>query len=79
MKKNKLPFYPKIYTICTDGSTINTNYIYKKEDVYLNPDIKSNNIWLPELTDKELENLSDKSSKFENYDFNFESLIKKNS
>ena len=75
MKKNKLPFYPEISLICTDGSTIQTNFLYFKDDFYLNPDIKSNASWLPELENAELDGLSSKSSKFKKYEFNFESLV----
>tara|TARA_R110001592_G_scaffold150202_5_gene376018 strand:+ start:3633 stop:3872 length:240 start_codon:yes stop_codon:yes gene_type:complete len=75
MKKNKIPFYPQISLICTDGSTIQTNFLYYKEDFYINPDIKSNTLWLPEVENINLEGLSSKSSKFKKYEFNFESLI----
>jgi hypothetical protein len=75
MQNNKIPYYPKTTLICTDGSTINTTFLYSKDDFYLNPDIKSNNIWLPEIDAIELEGLSGKSSKFENYEFDFESLV----
>jgi hypothetical protein len=75
MKKQIISFYPQISLIGTDGSTIPTNFIYYKEDFYINPDIKSNTLWLPELNKAELEGLSTKSSKFEKYDFNFESLV----
>jgi hypothetical protein len=77
MKKKKIPFYPQIPLICTDGSTIETNFLYFKDDFYINPDLKSNSLWLPKLNSVELEKLSSKSSKFDKYNFNFESLIKK--
>ncbi len=77
MKKQKLPFYPQISLICTDGSTLPTTFLYFKDGFYVNPDIKSNPLWLPEIENTELETLSSKSSKFEKYEFNFESLIKK--
>ena len=75
MKKNKIPFYPQISLICTDGSTIQTNFLYSKDDFYINPDIKSNPLWLPEVKTTELEGLSSKSTKYANYEFNFKSLI----
>ena len=77
MKKNKLPFYPKISLICTDGSTIETNFLYSKDDFYINPDLKSNTLWLPEIENTELDGLQSKSSKFDKYSFSFESLITK--
>jgi hypothetical protein len=77
MKKNKIPYFPETSIICTDGSTLKTNFLYSKEDFYINPDIKSNSMWLPEIDNFELEGLSNKSSKFDQYEFNFESLIKK--
>jgi hypothetical protein len=77
MKKNKLPFYPRVSFICTDGSTIETNFLHFKDAFYIKPDIKSNNLWLPKLENIDLNSLSSKSSKFDNYEFNFESLISK--
>ena len=76
MKKTNIPYYPETTLICTDGSTIPVTFPYTKQDFYINPDIKSNPIWLPDLQEVELEGISDKSSKFENYAFDFESLIK---
>ncbi len=76
MKKNKIPYYPEISLICTDGSTIKTNFLYSKDDFYINPDIKSNSLWLPEVKNTELEGLSSKSTKYENYEFNFKSLLR---
>jgi hypothetical protein len=75
MKKNKIPFHPQIALICTDGSTIQTDFVHYKNEFYIKPDIKSNSLWLPELDNAELEGLSSKSSKFKNYEFNFESLV----
>jgi hypothetical protein len=75
MKKKKIPFYPKIYFVCTDGSTIQNDFLYYKDDFYLNPDIKSNALWLPEIEGADLEKLSHKSTKFAKYEFNFKSLI----
>jgi hypothetical protein len=75
MKKNKIPFYPQVFLICTDGSTIETNFLYFKSAFYIKPDTKSNNLWLPELENIDLDSLSSKSSKFDKYKFNFESLI----
>lgn len=77
MKNNRISFYPEISLICTDGSTIKTNFLYFKDDFYINPDIKSNSLWLPEIENTELDELSSKSSKFQKYKFNFNSLIKK--
>jgi hypothetical protein len=75
MKKNKIPFYPQVYLICTDGSTIQTTFLYFKDNFYINPDIKSNNFWLPEFETGRLEKLYSQSSKFDKYEFNFESLV----
>ena len=75
MKKNKVPLYPKINLICTDGSTIQSNFLYSKDDSYINPDIRSNLTWLPENMDIELDGLSGRSSKYKKYEFNFESLV----
>ena len=75
MKKNKISFYPKISLICTDGSTIKTNFLYFKDDVFIKPDVKSNALWLPKIENIELDELSSKSSKFEKYRFDFESLV----
>jgi hypothetical protein len=75
MKRNKIPYYTEINLICTDGSTIKSNFLYDKDDIYLNPDIKSNNLWLPELMNIEVQSLSDKSTKYDNYEFDFESLV----
>jgi hypothetical protein len=72
MKKNKTPFYPQISLICTDGSTIQTNFLQDKDDIYLNPDLKSNALWLPYVEKAGLKVLS---SRLQKYDFNFESLI----
>ena len=77
MKRTNIPYYSKAYAICTDGSTINIRFPYTKSDFYINPDIKSNMIWLPKTDDYQLEGLSTKSKKFENYEFDFESLVKK--
>jgi hypothetical protein len=76
MKKTKIPFYPKISLICTDGSTTQTNFLCFKDDFYINPDIKSNNAWLPNRVSVDLDELSNKSSKFRKYEFDFECLIK---
>lgn len=75
MKKSKIPYYPSTTIICTDGSTLEVNFPYLKNDFYINPDIKSNPIWLPTTTDIELDGLANKSSKFKNYEFDFESLV----
>ena len=77
MKKNKIPFYPKISLICTDGSTTKTNFLYSKNDFYINPDIKSNPLWLPEIENTELDGLHSKSTKFDKFQFSFQSLVKK--
>jgi hypothetical protein len=76
MKRNKIPYHPKLPLICTDGSTFESNFPYYKDELFINPDIKSNTLWLPAVKDAELKKISNKSSKFINYDFNFESLIK---
>ena len=75
MKRSKIPYYPSTTIICTDGSTLNVDFPYVKNDFYINPDIKSNPIWLPMTTDIELDGLANKSTKFEKYEFNFESLV----
>ena len=77
MKKNKIPFYPQTFLICTDGSTIETNFLYSKNALYIKPDIKSNKLWLPEVENISLDSLSNKSSKFDKYEFDFKSLILK--
>ena len=77
MQRNKIPYYPKIQLICTDGSTLNTNFLYNKDDFYINPDLKSNNVWLPEIQNIELDVLSGKSKKYANYKFDFKNLITK--
>lgn len=77
MKKNQLPFYPETSLICTDGSTVKNVFPYSKTDLFLNPDIKSNGLWLPINTDVELDDFSKKSSKFKKYEFDFGSLVKK--
>jgi hypothetical protein len=75
MKKKITSFYPQIALIGTDGSTIQTNFVCYKDDFYIKPDVKSNSLWLPKVENAELEGLSNKSSKFKKYEFNFASLV----
>ena len=75
MKNNKALLFSKSILICTDGSTLNIPFIYPREDIGLNPDIKSSMIWLPESTNLDLDELADRSTKFKKYKFNFESLV----
>ena len=75
MKNNKALLFSKSILICTDGSTLNIPFIYSREDIGLNPDIKSSMIWLPESTNLDLDELADRSTKFKKYKFNFESLV----
>ena len=75
MKNSKTLLFSKSILICTDGSTLNIPYIYPREDIRLNPDIKSNMIWLPESINLDLDELGGRSTKFKKYKFNFESLV----
>lgn len=75
MKKNKLPYYPQTFFISTDGSTIQTNFIYSKEDFFINPDLKSNHIWISQDDSINSKELNKKLIKLKDYDFNFKGLI----
>jgi hypothetical protein len=75
MKKTQIPFYPEIDIVCTDGSTIKTTFLYEKTDLYMNPDIKSNPIWLPDTEEIDLDDFSKKSTKFKKYEFDFGDLV----
>ena len=77
MKRSNIPFVNKGSIILTDGSTLNIDFLYKKDDLFLNPDLRSNPLWLPESTTNSLESLEHKSNKFKQYEFSFESLLEK--
>ena len=77
MSKNNSIFFTQSTLICTDGSTLKIPFIYPREDITLNPDIKSAIIYLPQDTDIDLEGLGERSTKFKKYDFNFASIINK--
>ena len=78
MKNNKNPLKSTTTYVLTDGSTINASFVYNREEFFANPDIKSNLIWLPEDTESTLGALStERSSKFDQYGFDFESLVSK--
>jgi len=75
MKNSKTLLFSKSILICTDGSTLTIPFIYPREDIGLNPDIKSSMIWLPESTNFDLDELGNRSTKFEKFKFNFETLV----
>lgn len=77
MKNNKRPLFKKTYFIGSDGSSQLTYFPYLKEDFFINPDLRSNDLWLPRNKKYSLENFSTKSKKYENFQFDFTSLIKK--
>jgi hypothetical protein len=76
MKTNRFPIRSKSVLLCTDGSTLNVPFIYPREDIAFNPDLKSNLIWLPESTQVEIEGLNSRSSKLDHYSFNFNEVLK---
>lgn len=78
MKNNKTAKFTPALIVCTDGSTLRAPFIYSREEISLNPDIKSSSPWLPESNNLELEGLAGRSTKFEKYQFNFGSLVKNN-
>ena len=41
MKRSKIPYYPSTTIICTDGSTLNVDFPYVKNDFYINPSYTS--------------------------------------
>ena len=67
----------KSVLLCTDGSTLNVSFIYPREDIAFNPDLKSHLTWLPESTQIEVEGLSSRSTKLDHYNFNFTELLTK--
>ena len=77
MKNNKRPLFKETYLIGSDGSTLVTSFPYLKEDFFINPDLRSNDLWLPKKESQLLEDLSGRSKKYENFNFDFKSLIKK--
>ena len=78
MKRTLIPCTAKTNIIGTDGSTLIVDFPYAKLDLFINPDLKSNSLWLPE-SDVKLTEIDQKSSKYKAYEFSFESLVDSNS
>ena len=75
MKKNKNNCAANGLLIGTDGSTLNIELPYAKTNLFVNPDLKSNPLWLPETEGEHLRELNKKSTKFKNYEFSFSTLV----
>ena len=74
MRKKLIPCKGTTNIIGTDGSTLTVDFPYTKIDLFINPDLKSNSLWLP-ASDLKLTEINQKSSKYKAYEFSFESLI----
>ena len=79
MKNNNNSFTSTTTYVLTDGSTLKLPFVHKRDDFFVNPDLKSNLAWLPTTTESSLGNtLEGRSGKFEKYTFNFESFTQAN-
>ena len=74
MRFNKKIFKYKTNVVCTDGSTINIDFPYQKNDIYLTMDLKNNPFYLSSFN----ENIdTTRKLKQKGYEFDFYKLIQK--
>lgn len=76
MRFNKKIFKNKTNVVCTDGSTIQIDFPYKKNDIYLTTDLKNNTSYLSPFNENSETN---QRFKQKGYEFDFYDLIQKKS
>jgi len=75
MKHNKISSY-LTKVVCSDGSTVDINFPYVKNDIFLTTDLKNNIAYLSPLLNKDTRGSSSKV-KQKSLQFDFYSLMNK--
>ena len=75
MKHNKIPSY-LTKVVCSDGSTVDINFTYVKNDIFLTTNLKNNIAYLSPLLNKDTRGSSSKV-KQKSLQFDFYSLMNK--
>ena len=77
MKRNRIPSGATSRLVGTDGTTLFIETPHYRSNLFTNPDLKSNPLWLPDTNQEHLEEVEMRSSKYKNYNFSFASLVNK--